>query len=88
MFNTVVATKTIALDADTYELLRRHRRAGETFSDVVRRQLLPPARISDLAGGLSDTAPGVWKEIDRVRRDSRRRDRERGRRMSDAGGLQ
>ena len=80
-----MAAKTIALDAETYELLRRHRRAGETFSDVVRRQLRPPARISDLAGDLNNVAPGVWKEIDRVRRDSRRRDRQRGRRMTDPG---
>jgi predicted CopG family antitoxin len=34
-----MATKTVALDpeAEAYDLLRRHRRAGETFSDAVRR---------------------------------------------------
>jgi predicted CopG family antitoxin len=81
-----MAAKTIALDPETYELLRRNRRAGETFSDVVRRQLRPPAKISDLAGDLSDIPPKVWKEIDSVRRDSRRRDNRRGRRLTDSEG--
>jgi predicted CopG family antitoxin len=81
-----MAAKTIALDADTYEMLRRHKRPGETFSDVVRRELRPPAKISDLAGELSGLSPGVWKEVDRVRRASRQRDRGRGRRMGAEGG--
>jgi hypothetical protein len=81
-----MAAKTIALDAETYELLRRNRRAGETFSDVVRRQLRPPAKISDLSGDLIDIPPRVWKDIDLARRDSRRRDSRRGRRLSESEG--
>jgi hypothetical protein len=81
-----MAAKTIALDAETYELLRRNRRAGETFSDVVRRQLRPPAKISDLSGDLTDIPPKVWRDIELVRRGSRRSDSRRGRRLSESKG--
>ncbi|MFY9717240.1 MAG: antitoxin VapB family protein [Thermoplasmata archaeon] len=77
-----MASKTIALDSDTYDLLRRHKRSGETFSDVVRRQLRPPARISDLAGSLGDAPPGAWKEVDATRRAARRQDRGRQGRLA------
>ena len=76
-----VAAKTVALDADAYGLLLRSKRTGETFSEVVRRKLQPPSRISDLAGSLSDV-PGVeWEEIVRERVARRRRDTLRRKRM-------
>ncbi|MGP8078014.1 MAG: antitoxin VapB family protein [Thermoplasmata archaeon] len=76
-----MASKTIALDSETYDLLRRHKRSGETFSDVVRRQLRPPAKITDLAGSLGDVPPRVWKEVDATRRATRRQDRGRQERL-------
>ncbi|MGA8664849.1 MAG: antitoxin VapB family protein [Thermoplasmata archaeon] len=80
-----MASKTIALDGETYELLRRRKRSGETFSDVVRRQLRPPAKITDLAGSLSAEPPRVWKEVASTRRATRRRDQTRQERSERSG---
>lgn len=76
-----MAAKTIALDAEAYELLARSKRPGETFSEVVRRTLRPPSEILDLAGSLSGTPPGVWEQITRERRSHRRRDEKRRSRL-------
>jgi len=38
-----MATKTISLELDAYELLRRAKREGESFSGVVRRARFGPA---------------------------------------------
>jgi predicted CopG family antitoxin len=72
-----MATKTVALDPEAYALLRQHRRAGETFSDAVRR-------LGGRRRSLLDFA-GIWKdlpeeEFDRIRAfmaEGRRRDRDR-----------
>ncbi len=72
-----MASKTVALDAEAYELLLRSKRAGETFSEVVRRKLRPPSQISDLAGSLSALPPEVWSEITRERDAHRRSDARR-----------
>lgn len=76
-----MSAKTVALDREAYEMLRRHRRPGETFSDAVKR--LSGRRPSVLEYS------GIWKDIpDRdmgqIRvflREGRRRDRERTRRL-------
>jgi predicted CopG family antitoxin len=49
-----MAVKTIALDPPTYELLRRARQEGETFSDTVRRLATPRHRTSEYAGIWAD----------------------------------
>ena len=77
----VVAAKTVALDAEAYELLVRSKRAGETFSEVVRRKLQPASRISDLAGSLKDLPAREWSQIDRERAVLRRRDAVRRKRL-------
>lgn len=79
-----MAAKTVALDVEAYELLVRSKRAGETFSEVVRRKLQPPSQISDLAGSLKDLPAREWVEIDRERATLRRRDASRRRRLERA----
>jgi predicted CopG family antitoxin len=74
-----MSAKTIALDPETYTLLRGAKRPGDSFSDVIRRQLRPPSRISDLAGALKEVPANEWKQIERTRRAARRRDERRRR---------
>jgi predicted CopG family antitoxin len=72
-----MSAKTVALDVEAYEMLRRQRRTGETFSETVKR--LSGKRRSILAFA------GVWKDVpskdlERIRSflsEGRRRDRER-----------
>ena len=76
-----MSAKTVALDPEAYEMLRRNRRPGETFSDAVKR----------LSGGRRSILEyaGIWKDIpekdlEKVRsflREGRRRDRERMERL-------
>lgn len=47
-------TKTIALDREAYELLRRRKRKGESFSDAVKRVAREARPLSAFAG--------VWKK--------------------------
>ena len=76
-----MTTKTVALDTEAYELLVRSKRPGETFSEVVRRKLRPPSRISDLAGSLGDLPVQLWTEIARERDAHRRNDQQRQKRL-------
>jgi predicted CopG family antitoxin len=47
--------KTIAISDDVYQLLSRAKLPGESFSDVIRRGMKRPLKLSDIAGtkGLS-----------------------------------
>ncbi len=47
-------TKTIALDREAYELLRRRKRKGESFSDAVKRVARETRPLSGFAG--------VWRK--------------------------
>ncbi|HYY48571.1 MAG TPA: antitoxin VapB family protein [Thermoplasmata archaeon] len=47
-------TKTIALDREAYDLLRRRKRKDESFSDTVKRIAREARPLSDFAG--------VWKK--------------------------
>ena len=43
-------TKTIALDREAYELLKRRKRKGESFSEAVKRIARRARPLSDFAG--------------------------------------
>ncbi len=79
-----MASKTVALDADAYELLKRQKRSEESFSDTVKRLAKPRRPISDFAGMWSDLSDKERRELDRVYsgiRDADRRRSERIRRL-------
>jgi predicted CopG family antitoxin len=42
--------KTIAISDDVYQLLSRAKLPGESFSDVIRRGMKRPLKLSDVAG--------------------------------------
>lgn len=58
-----MSANTIALVQEPYSPLRRAKRPGETFSDVIHRELGSPSRISDSAGSLSEVPEKTWMEL-------------------------
>lgn len=80
-----MTAKTVALDEEAYALLVRSKRAGETFSEVVLRELRPATRISDLAGSLSDVSAREWDAVRRERAAHRRHDSARRERVERGG---
>lgn len=49
VYISCVATKTITLDLDAYEKLRRAKRGGESFTEVVRRAVWLDAPVTGTA---------------------------------------
>ncbi|TLZ70203.1 MAG: hypothetical protein E6K10_08480 [Methanobacteriota archaeon] len=70
--------KTIALDRDAYELLKRRKRKGESFSDVVKRVAREPRPLSGFAGAWRKhlSAKDI-REIESALEHARERDRVR-----------
>ncbi len=73
-----MATKTISLELDAYERLRRAKRAGESFSGVVRRARFGPsdstgpsiltALDSEVVRAADREAASYWEESARSKR--------------------
>lgn len=74
--------KTIALDSEAYDLLRRRKRKDESFSDTVKRIAREGRPLSGFAGvwrkHLSDAD---LKVIEKALRRGREADRERTRKL-------
>ena len=64
-------SKSIRLSEDAYERLESHKRADETFSDVVLR-LAGERSLLELAGILDDEEAEAMREAVAERRDRRR----------------
>jgi predicted CopG family antitoxin len=76
-----VSAKTVALDPEAYDMLRRQRRAGETFSDAVRRLNGRRRSILDFAGIWKDIPEEDFAKIRAFFAEGRRRDQERMRKF-------
>ena len=72
-----MAAKTVALDPEAYEMLRRQRRAGETFSEAVKRLSGRRRSIVDFAGSWKDMPPEDVAKITSFFAEGRRRDQDR-----------
>ena len=70
-------TRTIALDMEAYEALRRQKRKGESFSDVVKRLAGRTRPLTELAGLWKDMPPENLEKIRAFLRKGREMDRER-----------
>jgi len=79
-----MASKTVALDSEAYALLKRQKKADESFSDAVKRLARPRRPLSSFAGMWKDMSPKERRELDRVYsslHDADRRHAERIRRQ-------
>jgi predicted CopG family antitoxin len=72
-----MATKTISVDLEAYERLRRARRSrNESFSMVIKRAVWPPpphtaSRLLEVLAGLPPVTERVLERLDRAQRDDR-----------------
>lgn len=73
----MATTKTIALDLEAYELLRRQKRGGESFSEAVKRLTRKRRSILDFAGAWKDMPKKDLEEIRAFLRRGRELDRRR-----------
>jgi len=61
-----MATKTVALDEEVYELLKRQKKGEESFSDAVKRLARPRRPTTPFAGIWSEMSEAERKSIDQV----------------------
>ena len=57
--------KTIAVSDDVYELLKKTKVSGESYSDVIRRGLKRSLRLSDVAGSRTVTVE-QWRRTQKI----------------------
>ncbi len=69
--------KTVALDREAYELLRKRKKQGESFSDVVKRIAAPRRPLTDFAGIWKDIPGEEFRKIVEAIRKAREMDLER-----------
>jgi predicted CopG family antitoxin len=81
-----MSAKTVALDPEAYEMLRRNRRSGETFSDAVKRLAGRRRSILDFAGMWKDIPDADLERFRSFLGEGRRRDRARVERLFQKGG--
>jgi predicted CopG family antitoxin len=72
-----MATKTVALDEEAYQMLKRQKRGEESFSDAVKRLARPRRSIMSFAGIWSDMTEVERRRLDRAYADMHRADRGR-----------
>jgi len=66
-----MGTKNISIMDDVYELLVRHKRKDESFSDVLRKELSKKGKISECAGLWSDLTEKQVKQMENAIKKSR-----------------
>ncbi len=59
--------KTIAVSDDVYELLKKSKIPGESYSDVIRRGLKRSLKLTDIAGSKTITTE-QWSRTQKVLR--------------------
>lgn len=81
-----MASKTVALDVEAYELLRRQKRSEESFSDTVKRLARPRRPISSFAGIWSDLSAAEVRSLEEAYRALHDAEQRRTERMRRAWG--
>ena len=78
-------TTSIALDRESYDLLRRQKRPGESFSEVVKRLAGSHRPLSSFAGTWKDMPEETYREIRAERKRLRDVDEQRFERLMRSG---
>ncbi|MFY9716489.1 MAG: antitoxin VapB family protein [Thermoplasmata archaeon] len=76
-----MSAKTVALEVEAYEMLRRQRRPGETFSEAVKRLSGRRRSILTFAGIWTGMPAEDLEKLRSFREAGRRRDRDRTERL-------
>ena len=61
-----MAFKSIVVTTDVYEMLRRQKPPGESFSDLLRRLAAPKGKLSPHFGALADEPPEFFQRMKQV----------------------
>ena len=70
-------TTSVALDREAYDLLRRQKRPGESFSQVVKRLAGRSRPLASFSGAWKELSEGKMRELEQERRRLRELDEER-----------
>jgi len=75
--------RTIAISDEVYEMLKKLKLPGESFSDVIKRLIKRGGRLSDIAGSGTITKEG-WEELKKLREKRKKLDEERRKMLIEA----
>ena len=67
-----MATKNISITEDAYELLVRHKRPEESFSEVIREHFKKGKKLTDYAGIWADMPEEEWEAIEKGVKEARK----------------
>jgi len=81
-----MATRTVALDDEAYEMLRRSKRSEESFSEAVKRLARPRQPLSEFVGIWSDLTAKERRELKQIYSDLREGDQRRAEKVRLAWG--
>lgn len=81
-----MATKTVALDAEAYDLLKRQKRSDKSFSDAVKRLAKPSRPLSSFAGMWGELSAKERRALEATYAGIRDADRRRSDRVRESWG--
>jgi predicted CopG family antitoxin len=64
--HTSVASKAIVVTTDVYDMLRRQKLEGESFSNLLRRLAEGKGKLRPHFGALADESPEFFETMERV----------------------
>ena len=76
-----MGAKTVALDTEAYDFLRRQKRPDESFSDAVKRLARPRRPLTSFAGMWADLTAKERKALEEAYTEIRDADRRRSERI-------
>lgn len=66
-----MATKNIAITEEAYNLMLRHKRPNESFTELIKEHFKKGKRLTDYAGIWADMPGNEWKAIEKGVKEAR-----------------